>query len=140
LYLYNHKERYSLLALVASYIISVTAVPLLSLYFLSIKNPLLLRVEDGFHSVISHINDIIQSMFTSIVKAGIRFKSVALLYGVVLIALFVISVKIVMPVVGQELMPPMDTGAVNIKITTESNLPIGKSEAIMEKVNAIVQS
>jgi len=118
----------------------VTAVPLLSLYFLSIKNPLLLRVEDGFHSVISRINDIIQSMFTSIVKAGIRFKSVALLYGVVLIALFVISVKIVMPVVGQELMPPMDTGAVNIKITTESNLPIGKSEAIMEKVNAIVQS
>jgi len=42
-----------------------------------------------------------------------------------------------MPVLGQELMPPMDTGAVNIKITTESNLPIGKSEAIMEKVNAI---
>ena len=39
-----------------------------------------------------------------------------------------------MPVVGQELMPPMDTGAVNIKITTEANLPIEKSEAIMEPV------
>jgi multidrug efflux pump subunit AcrB len=129
-----------LLALVASYIISVTAVPLLSLYFLSIKNPILLRVEDGFHSVISRINDVIQSIFASIVIAGVRYKSVALLYGVVLIALFVTSVKIVMPVVGQELMPPMDTGGVNIKITTEANLPIEKSEAIMEAVNAIVQS
>nr|WP_255494605.1 efflux RND transporter permease subunit [Sulfurovum sp. bin170] len=129
-----------LLALVASYIISVTAVPLLSLYFLSIKNPILLRVEDAFHSVVSRVNDIIQSMFASIVIAGVKFKSVALLYGVVLIALFVTSVKIVMPVVGQELMPPMDTGAVNIKITTEANLPIEKSEAIMKAVNSIVQS
>jgi multidrug efflux pump subunit AcrB len=129
-----------LLALVASYIISVTAVPLLSLYFLSIKNPILLRIEDGFHSVISRSNDVIQSMFASIVIAGVRYKSVALLYGVVLIALFVTSVKIVMPVVGQELMPPMDTGGVNIKITTEANLPIEKSEAIMEAVNTIVQS
>ena len=114
-----------LLALVASYIISVTDVPLLLLYFLSIKNPILLKVEDGFHSVTSRINDIIKSMFTYIVKTGIRFKSVALLYEMVLITLFVISVKIVMTVVGQELMPPMDTGAVKIKITTESNLPIG---------------
>ena len=71
-----------LLALVASYIISVMDVPLFSLYFLSIKNSILLKVEDAFHSVISRINDIIQSMFTSIVKAGICFKSVALLYCV----------------------------------------------------------
>jgi hypothetical protein len=41
-----------------------------------------------------------------------KYKSVALLYGVVLIALFIISVKLVMPTVGQELMPPMDTGAI----------------------------
>jgi multidrug efflux pump subunit AcrB len=56
----------------------------------------------------------------------------------VLIALFISSVKLVMPVVGQELMPPMDTGAVNIKITTASNLPIEKSEEILKKVNEII--
>jgi len=37
---------------------------------------------------------------------------------VILLLLFISSVKLVMPTVGQELMPPMDTGAVNIKITT----------------------
>jgi multidrug efflux pump subunit AcrB len=44
-----------------------------------------------------------------------------------------------MPVVGQELMPPMDTGGVNIKITTQANLPIEKSEEIMAKVNTIIK-
>jgi multidrug efflux pump subunit AcrB len=44
-----------------------------------------------------------------------------------------------MPTVGQELMPPMDTGGVNINITTASNLPIEKSEAIMEEVNKIIE-
>jgi hypothetical protein len=38
-----------------------------------------------------------------------KYKSVALLYGVVLISLFIISIKLT---VGQELMPPMDTGAI----------------------------
>ncbi len=46
------------------------------------------------------------------------------------------SGKLVMPTVGQELMPPMDTGPVNIKITTAPNLPIEKSEEIMKKVKS----
>jgi multidrug efflux pump subunit AcrB len=57
----------------------------------------------------------------------------------ILIALFVSSVKLVMPVVGQELMPPMDTGGVNIHITTDSNLPIEKSEEIMKQVNKVIR-
>ncbi len=57
---------------------------------------------------------------------------------VILLLLFISSVKLVMPTVGQELMPPMDTGAVNIKITTAPNLPIENSEEIMKKVNQII--
>jgi len=57
---------------------------------------------------------------------------------VALIALFVISVKLVMPTVGQELMPPMDTGAIAIKITTDANLPIEKTQEIMEKINNLM--
>ena len=40
-----------LLVLVASYIISVTPVPLLSFYSLSIKNPILLKVEDSNNQI-----------------------------------------------------------------------------------------
>jgi multidrug efflux pump subunit AcrB len=128
-----------LLALVASYVISIVAVPLLSLHILAIENPLLLKVEGWFHSIIGRVNDTIQGFFASLVKSITASKALGVVSIFVLIALFVTSVKLVMPVVGQELMPPMDTGGVNIKITTEANLPIEKSEAIMEKVNTIIK-
>ena len=128
-----------LLALVASYVISIIAVPLLSLYILAIKNPVLLKTEAVFHMVIGKANDYIQSFFANIVRAITASKLVGLASVVILIALFISSVKLVMPVVGQELMPPMDTGGVNIQITTDSNLPIQKSEEIMKKVNKIIE-
>ncbi|WP_373029946.1 efflux RND transporter permease subunit [Sulfurovum sp.] len=128
-----------LLALMASYIISIIAVPLLSLYILAIQNPLLLKVENSFHTVIGRGNDIIQGFFASIVRSITASRLLGFISIAVLIALFVTSVKVVMPVVGQELMPPMDTGGVNIKITTDENLPIEKSEAIMKEVNILIR-
>ncbi len=128
-----------LLALLASYIISIIAVPLLSLHILAIENPYLLKVESLFHAVIGRANDAIQGFFAQIVRALTASKILGIASVVVLIALFVTSVKLVMPVVGQELMPPMDTGGVNINITTQANLPIQKSEAIMKAVNTIIQ-
>ena len=128
-----------LLALAASYVISIIAVPLLSLYILSIQNPTLLKVENAFHRVIGRANDMIQGFFSAIVDAITASKRIGFLSVAVLIAMFVISVKVVMPVVGQELMPPMDTGGVNIQITTDANLPIEKSEVIMQKVTKIIQ-
>jgi multidrug efflux pump subunit AcrB len=128
-----------LLALIASYVISIIAVPLLSLYILAIKNPILLKTESLFHFVIGRANDYIQSFFSSLVKSIVSSKILGFISMAILLALFVSSIKLVMPVVGQELMPPMDTGGVNIQITTDSNLPISKSEAIMKKVNKIIK-
>ncbi len=128
-----------LLALAASYIISIVAVPLLSLHILAIEHPVLLKTEGWFHAVIGRGNDIIQEFFANIVRAVTASKWLGIVSVAVLMALFVTSVKLVMPVVGQELMPPMDTGGVNIHITTESNLPIEKSEALMRHVNTIIQ-
>jgi multidrug efflux pump subunit AcrB len=128
-----------LLALIASYVISIIAVPLLSLHILALENPILLKTENLFHAVIGRANDYIQSFFASIVRAITASKALGFVSVFVLLALFVTSVKLVMPTVGQELMPPMDTGAVNINITTESNLPIQKSEEIMAEVNKIIK-
>jgi multidrug efflux pump subunit AcrB len=128
-----------LLALIASYVISIIAVPLLSLHILAIENPILLKVEGWFHAVIGRANDAIQGFFAGIVRGITASKALGFVSIFVLLALFATSLKLVMPVVGQELMPPMDTGGVNIKITTEANLPIQKSEAIMIKVNEIIK-
>jgi multidrug efflux pump subunit AcrB len=127
-----------LLALIASYFISIVAVPLLSLYILAIKNPILLKLEEWFHYIIGTVNDYIQSFFVNIVRAITASKLLGFLSMVILIALFISSVKLVMPIVGRELMPPMDTGAVNIKITTQPNLPIEKSKEVMKEVNKII--
>ncbi len=127
-----------LLALVSSYIISIVAVPLLSLHILAIQNPLLLKVEGWFHRIIGSANDYIQGFFAALVRAITDSRKLGFISVFVLIALFITSVKLVMPVVGQELMPPMDTGGVNIKITTDANLPIDKSEAIMKQVNKMI--
>ncbi len=128
-----------LLALVASYVISIIAVPLLSLHILALNNPMLLKSEAFFHSIISKANDLIQGFFANIVHAVTASKALGFVSFFVLIALFITSVKFVMPTVGQELMPPMDTGAVNIRITTDANLPIEKSEAIMKQVSIIIK-
>jgi len=128
-----------LLALLASYIISIVAVPLLSLYILRLEYPWLLKSEALFHKVISRANDLVQSFFASIVDTLTNSKALTALSFGVLIALFVTSIKLVMPTVGQELMPPMDTGAINIKITTKANLPIQKSKEVMQKALEIIK-
>lgn len=128
-----------LLALVASYIVSISLVPLLSLKILVIEWPWLIRIENACERVSSAASDKIQSFFASAVKLALGRKIVAVAYFAGLIALFIISAKIVMPVVGQELMPPMDTGAIKVSITTDPNLPIEVSQKIVEQVNTIIK-
>ncbi len=128
-----------LLALAASYIISITAVPLLSLKILTIKHPFILKSEAFFEKITGSVSRGIASFFSGAVQAALKSKLVAASYIVVLLFLFFTSVKIVMPTVGQELMPPMDTGAVKISITVDPNLPISRSREIVKEANEIIK-
>ncbi len=127
-----------LIALVASYIISITAVPLLSLKILAIDNKHILRAENFFHNLFGRILQNVQEFFSNSVKLALENKKIAISYFVVLILLFIISARGVMPTVGRELMPPMDTGAIKISIKVDSNLPLQKSEAIVKEVDALL--
>lgn len=127
-----------LLALGASYIISITAVPLLSLIILTIKHPWVLNSEALFEKTVNRINSAIINFFSLVVKAALRSKVVAFSYFILLIFLFIISIREVMPTVGQELMPPMDTGGVMISITVDANLPLQASEEIVKEADAII--
>ncbi len=129
-----------LLALLASYVISIVAVPLLSLKILTIKTKWILILEERFHRLSQYVNEQIAEGFTLLVRNALRSKKIGILYFVILIGLFIISVRVVMPTVGKELMPPMDTGAVNIRITMESNLPVEKSENVLQRVNTIISA
>ncbi|MBU1658717.1 efflux RND transporter permease subunit [bacterium] len=127
-----------LLALFASYIISITAVPLLSLKILAIDNKYILTSEEFFHKYFGRVTDFVQNFFTNSVKMALESKKIAFLYFLVLLFLFFTSIKGIMPTVGRELMPPMDTGGVKIAIKVDSNLPISKSQEIIKQVDAIL--
>ena len=127
-----------LLALAASYVISISAVPLLSLKILAIDKPWILKSEAFFEKITSRANGAIAGFFSKALAAALDSKLVAGSYFVVLIFLFVTSVKGVMPTVGQELMPPMDTGGVKISITVDPNLPISASEEIVKQADEII--
>jgi multidrug efflux pump subunit AcrB len=127
-----------LLALAASYIISITAVPLLSLRILTLNQSWLLRAESFFHRVTSRVNDVIQRFFARLVVTALDHKLVAFAFFAFLFISFIISVRGVMPTVGRELMPPMDTGGVLVRITTDPNLPIAESRKIVQQANAII--
>jgi multidrug efflux pump subunit AcrB len=127
-----------LLALGASFIISITAVPLLSLKILTINYSWIVKSEAFFEKMTSRVNSFIASFFAMATKSALDSKLVASSYFIVLILLFVTSVKGVMPVVGKELMPPMDTGAMKISITVDANLPIQASKKILKEADAII--
>lgn len=127
-----------LLALFASFIISITFVPLISTKVLKIKSPWILYIEKKFQIISDSINDFFVDFFTKSINLALKSKAVASLYFIALLALFIVSAKIVMPLIGQELMPAMDTGAVKIKITTKQNLSIENSQKILKEVEKIV--
>ena len=127
-----------LLALAASYVISITAVPLLSLRILAIDQPFILRLEDFFQRITGRINNGIQAFFSAAVTLALNKKMVFIAYFIVLVALFVISMRMVMPLVGQELMPPMDTGGIKVNMVADPNLPMEKSLAMVKAADKIL--
>ncbi len=128
-----------LLALAASYFISITAVPLLSLKILTLKHPFVMKSEAFFEKITGSFSRGISSFFSGAVKAAIDNRGVKAGYIIALLLLFVISVKGVMPTVGRELMPPMDTGATKISIAIDPNLPIEVSRKIAKQANEIIK-
>jgi multidrug efflux pump subunit AcrB len=129
-----------LLALAASYIVSITFVPLISKQILAIDYKWIVSIEKKFKKISDFINTITVNFFLKSFQKALKSKKVLLTYVITLLALFVVSIKIVMPLVGQELMPAMDTGGVKIKVSTTPNISIHQSKKILEEIEQIANS
>lgn len=128
-----------LLALGVSYIVSITFVPLISLKVLKIDFAPFVVIERVVDRFTSRLNTALSEFFITAFKSAKESRAIALSYIVALFVLFAVSIKIVMPLVGQELMPSMDAGAIKIKITTDSNTPVSKTKEIVDEINKIVK-
>ncbi len=122
------------IALLSSFIISVTIIPLLAPYLVGRSGGQTLpeRMAGLFDT---HVLDPMRGFFTRLSQFAMDHK---LLFVVPGLLLLVISARLVMPLAGRDLMPPMDTGIVKIAFEMEADSALSQTEEAAKEIEAIV--
>ncbi len=126
------------IALLSSFLVSVTIIPIIAPWI--IRNTekdevLLLKGLNWFAGLFqSAIVDRGRDFFVAVFTFVNRYKLVLI---PLLVVCLVLSMR-QMDLVGRDLMPPMDTGIVNVRVQTESDLSIEKSETLLRRIEGIV--
>lgn len=125
------------LALTASYVVSVTVIPLLA--------PWLLRRSTGtgrnrFERVIARFDQAvvgpIRDFYVRLTGFALRNRWWFLGGAFVLLA---VSLR-QMPLVGRNLMPPMDTGIIKINFETDANTSLAQTEQTLTRMEQIIRA
>lgn len=122
------------IALLASFIISVTIIPLVAPYLVkNSANPW--KIEKIASLFGSFVVDPIRDFFARLCHFAMDHKLLFILPGIIL---FIISVRLVMPLAGRDLMPPMDTGIVKIAFETFADSSIDQTEEVAKRLETIL--
>jgi multidrug efflux pump subunit AcrB len=125
------------IALLASYVVSVTVIPLLA--------PFLLRRAAGarrnrFERVVLLFDDKliapIRDFYVRLTAVALRHRALVVFAGLALLA---VSAR-QMPLVGRDLMPPMDAGIIKIVFEADANSSLGATEAVLSRLETIVRA
>jgi multidrug efflux pump subunit AcrB len=123
-------------ALVASYVISVTVIPLLA--------PLLLRRAGGsgrnrferlVHRFDSAVVEPIRDFYVRLTGYALKHRGWFLAGALVLLA---VSLR-QMPLIGRDLMPPMDTGIIKINFETDANTSLAQTERTLTQMEQLIR-
>ncbi|MGC8853646.1 MAG: efflux RND transporter permease subunit [Halothiobacillaceae bacterium] len=126
------------IALVASYIVSVTILPILAPFILRLGG----RVERWKwelkldHVVTGKILHAVQEFFVKAVDFALGHKVVFILPAMLLL---VLTGRVLMPLIGRDLMPPMDTGIFRVTFEAYPNTSLQDAEALLSKVEGVIQ-
>ena len=122
------------IALLASFLISVTLIPLIAPYLVK-KGSGTSRFERLIALFDKFVVESIRIFFVRLSLFAIDHKPLFIIPGIVLL---IISAKIVMPLAGRDLMPPMDTGIVKVAFEATSNTSVDEVENIAKKIEKIL--
>ncbi len=118
-----------IISLIASYFLSVTFIPKLS-YYLYKKGTKKTNVELFFEEVYTRTIGRLIGTYIGILKfsnGSMRYvRRIFLIVGVVIV--LAVSVKNIMPLIGRDIMPPMDTGIVKIHVKFSANDTVDTAE------------
>ena len=121
--------------LVASLLVALTVVPLMASRLLAHGEHRRNWFERLF-SVTDRGVGLLGSGYLRLLRGALTHRWLVLLLAVAFLG---ITMKKVKPLLGGELMPPMDTGIVNLEFETPADLPPARVEAILGEIEHMVQ-
>ena len=123
------------IALVASYIVSVTIIPILAPYLLRVG-----REGSRFEKAISKTSDRlvngIRDFFNESLDTALRHR---LLFIVPAILLWWVTTQWVQPFVGRDVQRSMDTGIIKINFEADANASLGQTNTILTRMENIIR-
>ena len=128
-----------LIAVIVSYFVSITLIPLIAPFLLK-KTANKNRFELTVYRVSEKLLNPLKNFYTGAVKLVFKRRFLAIPYFMFVIVMFIVSMRVIMPTVGREIMPPMDTGVVKGVIVVDSNLPIDEVGQIVKKISNILKN
>ena len=121
------------LALIFSYLVSITVIPLLAPYLLGSS-----RLEDKIARVLdwvsSRILGPVQAFFVRVYSLGSRMRWLFIPAGVLVL---IVSMR-QMPLAGKDLMPPMDTGIVIVEFQTSPGMPVQQTQEVVHEMEDVI--
>jgi multidrug efflux pump subunit AcrB len=122
-----------IIALLISFFLAITFIPKISelLYKKGIGKT---KIELWFNKIYSRTIGSLVEPYVNVIKfsngKNRMWRRVVLILGVVLI--LIISLKTIMPTIGKDAMPPMDTGIIKAQVMFSSNTTVNSAEAKIE--------
>jgi len=128
-----------ILALISSYLVSISVIPLLSPLLMK-KTPHKNRLEKITYKFNLFFVNPLARLYTSLVQIVLNKRKTFILFLIPLLLSMVLTSRMVIPLLGRDLMPPMDTGIVKVSFATHSNSSTELSEATLTAMEEIIYS
>jgi len=120
--------------LVASLLVALTVIPLMASRLLAHGGERRNIIERFFGLTDLGVRGLAR-FYLAVLRSALRWRIAAL---VLAIAFFVATMKIVPPLIGGELMTPMDTGIAIVEFDTPTDYNIAQVEKVLSRVEAMV--
>jgi len=138
--IFAHLVRPVLIAAFVSYFLAVTFIPMVSAYWyrngLPPKNRWERAIARFYDRTLAPGAGMYVGMLGFAMRGGWLRRTLLVLPAVLLLAF---SIRVIMPLVGRDAMPPMDTGVVKVHVKFGGNVPVAEVQQRLKTFEAALQ-
>jgi len=138
--IFAHLVRPVLIAAFVSYFLAITFIPMVSAYWyrngLPPKNRFERAIERFYNRTLAPGAGMYVAMLGFAMKGDWLRRTLLVLPAVLLLAF---SIRVIMPLVGRDAMPPMDTGVVKVHVKFGGNVPVAEVQERLKGLEAVLK-